>query len=299
MKAAPRRCGAAASNTKASASSTTGRPAAAPITPANKALPQSFRPNPGPHTMASAPANCATNSAPTSAPRTISSGQPATTAVACSARVNTVTRPAPQRSAASPAKRTAPGMPTSPPTTTTCPCRPLWASRARRGKPASVCRGNCHSRGCASSANAAGGTPSVCRRARPANPGFKNSPAFQPTKVLVNSARTAAPNASPELASMPDGTSMDSTGLPAALTASITSAQAPTTGRDKPVPNNASTTISATANAAGNSAAGRATPPTACQSCAASKASPDKFSGAAKATNETHRPAARANVATS
>ena len=61
---------------------------------------------------------------------TISSGRPARIAAAPSALVATVTRPAPVRSAASPASRAAPGI-ACPPTMTTRPWSPLCAERSR------------------------------------------------------------------------------------------------------------------------------------------------------------------------
>ena len=70
--------------------------------------------------------DCAGNVARVGKERNISSGRAPTTTCRCSGLLATVTRPAPTRSAASAARRTAPGMPAPPPMTTTLPNSPLW-----------------------------------------------------------------------------------------------------------------------------------------------------------------------------
>ena len=147
-----------------------------------------------------------------------------------------VTRPAPERSAASAARREAPVL-SGPPDTTSawprpylCPCA---AARGSCGAAFSRCFGSI-------SARTSGGRPMSATTSSPqrSRPGISRWPGFLRKKVTVTSARIAAPRAAPVVPSRPEGTSMDTTGTPAVDTARTISSG---TGRDRPAPNSAST----------------------------------------------------------
>ncbi len=105
---------------------------------------------------------------------------------------------------------------------TLVPTRPL--SRARRGR-----------------------APMSATSTSPAwkRPGATTRPSFTPWNVTVADARTATPATSPVDASMPDGTSTETTGSPTALIISIAAAASRLGAPVKPVPKSASTTTSA------------------------------------------------------
>ena len=82
-------------------------------------------------------------------------------------------------------------------------------------------------------------------------PGSSTCPGFSRKNVTVQVACTTGPALAPVLPSRPLGTSTATTGLPAALMAATTSAAVPSSGRDRPAPNRASMTRSASASVAG------------------------------------------------
>ena len=82
-------------------------------------------------------------------------------------------------------------------------------------------------------------------------PGSSRWPGFRRKKVTVRVACTTAPSARPVVPSRPLGTSTASTGLPDALMAATTSAATPSSGRESPAPNSASTMTSAPAERSG------------------------------------------------
>ncbi len=106
-------------------------------------------------------------------------------------------------------------------------------------------------------------------------PGISRWPGLRRKKVTVRVASTTGPRARPVLPSRPLGTSTASTSTGEALRAAMTSAAIPAIGRASPDPNKASTTISAPAMAAGESAATSAP-----QRCAMTAASPLSALGA-------------------
>ena len=84
-----------------------------------------------------------------------------------------------------------------------------------------------------------------------ARPGSSRWPGFRRKKVTVAGRLHDGPRAAPVLPSRPLGTSTATTGLPEALMAATTSAATPSSGRDRPAPNSASTMRSAPASVAG------------------------------------------------
>jgi hypothetical protein len=74
-------------------------------------------------------------------------------------------------------------------------------------------------------------------------------PVLRPTKVTVQSARTAAPSGAPVSASRPEGTSSAITGRRAALIASMTASASSRSTERRPVPSIASTMTSPSASA--------------------------------------------------
>ena len=166
----------------------------------------------------------------------------------CASGPATVTKPLPQRSAASPASSAAPNMPLSPPTTNTRPASPLCASIARGGNFGGAMR------------RAAGGTAlrastgmrkssNTISPAR-ARPRPVSKPSFTPMKVTVMSAATHGSNAAPVSLCKPDGMSSASTAPGAFSMRRIKSAATPCGARLKPVPNSASMIKSAPSSAA-------------------------------------------------
>src|SRR5690606_20753776 len=127
--ASPTARGCSASRFSASASSTIGF--AVPRAACSNPRAQSPRPSPGPIATTVARSSSGAKASPESTACAIASGWRASSAATCSARVATLTRPAPQRNAACAHSTIAPPLPRSPPTHSTCPWSPLWLSRAR------------------------------------------------------------------------------------------------------------------------------------------------------------------------
>ena len=107
-------------------------------------------------------------------------------------------------------------------------------------------------------------TPKSSNSSRPAcsGPSPRNSPALSATKLMVQSARTAAPMTAPLSAFSPEGRSSANTGRPQALMASMTLTSSERTAHVSPVPSSASTTRSAPASCAASHL--RIGPPAAC-----------------------------------
>ena len=213
-------------------------------------------------------------------PLTITSGRRASNAGACSTAQPTLTRPAPQRSAASAVNMTAPPIPGAPPNTSTWPESPLCASRRRRGTACSTlqktrstdvlldacgasdgCSAPVAERALATSDDNASGTASAAKNTRPQNSGPRpvSRPGLAAMKVTVSSARTTDSAAAPVSTTSPDGTSAAITVSPregydsadrsadALLMALIAARYCTRNGATKPVPRSASMMTSAAA----------------------------------------------------
>ena len=124
----------------------------------------------------------------------MSSGRVAVTATRLSGAPATVTSPAPTRNAASPASRSAPGMPAPPPMTSTRPWVPLCDSRARRGRLDASSLSSMRRMSGANCGETGATTPRSSSSTTPAcsGPAPRNSPDFSATKLTVTSAHTAA-----------------------------------------------------------------------------------------------------------
>ena len=139
------------------------------------------------------------------------------TRLADDAGVATVTSPAPDRRAPSPAKRAAPVLPGDPATNTTWPQSPLCASRARTGIRDRTCSGvSSSSRGPSRSSITHAGIPISATTSSPARSaaGASTSGIFGAARVTVTRARMHAPRTCGVSAETPEGRSMDTTGRP-------------------------------------------------------------------------------------
>ena len=285
--------GPSASTFRPSASTTSGLPASRHAASSSSA--QVPRPSPGPTATALACASRSSMSAGLSAPRTISSGLRANTAGRLLPRVATCTKPAPARSAASPANSGAPPMSVSPPTTSRRPKSPLWAFGRRCSRASAVPFATAMPGQSSASSGSASGASSTSPVQSTAGPVTR--PSLAATKVTVSSALTGlAVRQAPVSASIPLGTSKASTGRPASLMRSTAAAIGGRSGPLAPVPSSASTTTSP--SGCQSSAAGAIGPNRSMAKRYAASASPRSRAGSATATTCTSKPASLASPAT-
>ena len=200
-----------------------------------------------------------------------------------------VTRPAPIRRAPRAASRAAPVRWAGPDSTTAWPRVYLWLSALKRGK-AAPHRSGPLSWACAPiPVTTASGMPISATVTGPhrRRPGSSRWPGFGRAKVTVSVAVTTGPRGAPVSPSRPEGTSTASTGTPEALMRPTRAAAAPSSGRERPAPNRASTT---SAKPAGSAPAASATGPV--HSAAAAAASPRSAARSPRSATSTAIPAA-------
>ena len=175
------------------------------------------------------------------------SGAPAATVGTQDPGVATVTRPAPDRRAPTPARHAAPVFPRDPATINTCPQSPLWAPGGRAGMrrrmPAGV---SSSSRGPSTSLMTPAGIPISATTSSPAraSAGGSTSGIFGAPRATVTAACTAGPSGRWLSADRPLGRSTETIGAGAAFTSSTTARSMPSNGLPSPVPNTASTITS-------------------------------------------------------
>jgi hypothetical protein len=125
-------------------------------------------------------------------------------------------------------------------------------------------------------------------------PGMSRCPGFLRKNVTVRSARTARPRTSPVAPSTPDGISTAITGIPDPFSAATSSPAGPSTARDSPAPNTASTARCCPSSTSGT--AGTTSPS---QRPAITAASPFSASRSPRSATFTGQPAsARSRAAT-
>ena len=160
---------------------------------------------------------------------------------------STVVRPAPARTQAMAHRAAAPAMPVLPAKRTDRPKTPLWASAARSGIRGARSFSSRTERPFTAPQSAGMRIGATVTRPAQTQPWRRYRPGFGRWKVTVSAARTAPPtppSSSPVAPFSPEGISTATTGRPERFTSPMSCLATPSTGRDSPVPNRASTTAS-------------------------------------------------------